>query len=298
MLKRKLMFLLIPALCYAASGAFEVAQVDWVRIHYHQADDANVQQILEAVNFSYPRISENLGLKFTGEVDIYLSSQPAEFGELTDWKLPKWAQGVALTSKKTIVLKSPRYSGSTHDLSKAAVHEFVHILLANEVGWVPLWLNEGLAVMLSGEGYFNDRPLTSASITGRFIPFRDLERVLKFNWADAQLAYQQSLSATRYLVSEFGWEAMRSLLWGLQSGQKYDKAFMDATGLWPDEFENEWLKKMGGKFRYSALKDLDFYVGYIFVPLLFLGGFLMWFRRRRTLKRWAEEEQYYDYYDY
>ena len=281
-----------------ADDNFQVARYSWITIYYHESDVENVEAILQAIDFSYPRISENLGLKFNGEVQIFLASKPAEFGQLTDWKLPGWAQGVALTDKNWIVLKSPKFSGSQHDLSKAAVHEFVHILLAQEVGWVPLWLNEGLAVMLSGEGYFDDRALTNASITGKFIPFRDMEKVLKFNWTDAQLAYQQSLAATRYFVSEFGWGAMNSLLLGLKNDIRYDKAFMEATGLWPDEFENEWLTEVGGSYRFSILKDLGFYVSYIFVPLLFLGGVLMWIRKKKTIRRWEEEDEYYDYEDY
>ena len=281
-----------------ADDNFQVARYSWITIYYHESDVENVEAILQAIDFSYPRISENLGLKFNGEVQIFLASKPAEFGQLTDWKLPGWAQGVALTDKNWIVLKSPKFSGSQHDLSKAAVHEFVHILLAQEVGWVPLWLNEGLAVMLSGEGYFDDRPLTNASITGKFIPFRDMEKVLKFNWTDAQLAYQQSLAATRYFVSEFGWQAMNSLLLGLKNDIRYDKAFMDATGLWPDEFENEWITEVGGSYRFSILKDLGFYVSYIFVPLLFLGGIVMWIRKKKTIRRWEEEDEYLDYEDY
>jgi len=293
-----IILILFSALPVFALSDWIVSTEEWVSVHHHPKETANVQAILDAVYFSYPLISENLGLKFTGKLEIYLASRPAEFGELTDWKLPAWAQGVAYSGKNMVVLKSPKYSGNRLDLAKAAVHEFIHILLATDVGRVPLWLNEGLAVMLSGEGYFDDRQLTSAAITGKFVPFRKMERVLKFDPGSAHLAYQQSLAATRYLVGEFGWGSVSKMLIGVKHGQAFDKAFFDATGMWPDEFEGEWIKLQGGRYKYSFLRHFDSYISYVFVPLLLLGGLAAYLRRRRILKRWEREEQYFDFGDY
>ncbi len=293
-----IILILFSALPVFALSDWVVSTEEWVSVHHHPKETANVQAILDAVYFSYPLISENLGLKFTGKLEIYLASKPAEFGELTDWKLPAWAQGVAYSGKNMVVLKSPKYSGNRVDLAKAAVHEFIHILLATDVGRVPLWLNEGLAVMLSGEGYFDDRQLTNAAITGKFVPFRKMERVLKFDPGSAHLAYQQALAATRYLVGEFGWGSVSRMLAGVKHGQAFDKAFFDATGMWPDEFEGEWIKLQGGRYKYSFLKNFDSYISYVFVPLLLLGGLAAYLRRRRILKRWKREEQYFDFGDY
>jgi len=293
-----LILIILPLYFLPVKGEWLVSTEDWVSVHHHESDAANVKAILDAVYFSYPDISDKLGLKFNGALEIYLASRPAEYGELTEWKLPVWSQGVAFTDKKMVVLKSPRYSGSQIDLSKAAVHEFIHILIANEVGRIPLWLNEGLAVMLSGEGYFDDRSLTQASFTGKFISLKEMERVLNFSPGEAQLAYQQALAITRYFAAQFGWEAVQKFLWGVKAGDDWEHAFMQATGLWMDEFENEWLKKMGGKYKYSALKDWNFYFSYVFLPLLALGGLFAYFRRRRIVKQWKREEDYYDYGDY
>jgi|GEM_PF-778236 len=293
-----LAFFFLPLIVLPLQAQWLESTEDWVMVHHHQADAANVQAILEAVYLSYNDISSNLGLQFHGKLEIYLAGKPAEFGELTDWKLPVWSQGVALTDKKMVVLKSPRYSGSKINLSKAAVHEFIHIFLASEVGRIPLWMNEGLAVMLSGEGYFDDAALSSASMTGKFIPFREMEQVLRFSPAEAQLAYQQALAVTRYWVTQFGWSSVQKFLWSVKAGDDWDHAFLQATGLWLDEFENEWLKKAGGRYKYSALKDLNFFFSWVFVPLIILGGVFAYFRRRRIVKKWKQEEEFFDYGDY
>lgn len=292
--------LLLSTNCFAYADEWQVSREDWVIVHHREADAANVQAILDAVYFSYPQISENLGLKFTGTLDIYLTERPSEFGELTDWKLPKWAQGVALTRENKVVLKSPKYSGTQIDLAKAAVHEFVHIMIANDVGGVPLWLNEGLAVMLSGEGYFDNMSLPHASLTKSFIPFSQLENVLKFDQNKAQLAYQQSLAGTQYLVEQFGWQRVSRLLLGIKAGIPYDKAFFEATGLWPDEFENEWLKNKGGTYKFYFLRDFSSVLWYTVVPILFISAVVIaFFRHRRIKRRWKEEEgEYFEYGDF
>lgn len=275
-----------------------VAQQGWVRIHYQEQDAANLPGIFSAVDASYPLISENLGVGFSGALNIYLASNNAEFGELTGWRLPPWAQGVAMPKRKMVVLKSPRWSGTQVDLGRAAVHEFVHILIEEDVGEIPLWLNEGLAVMLSGEIYFDEHALSGAALTGRFIPFDEIESVMKFNGLKAGLAYQQSLSAVRYLVLEFGWGGVRKIISGLREGESFEDAFMDATGLWPFEFEHEWTKDRGKIHRFSFLKDIHYFIGFIFGPLVLITGGWLWLRRRKTIRRWEEEERFNDYSDY
>ena len=111
-----ILILLLSVPVFALSD-WVVSTEEWVSVHHHPDEDTNVQAILDAVYFSYPQISDNLGLKFTGKLDIYLASKPAEFGELTDWKLPSWAKGVAFASRNIVVLKSPKYSGNQIDLA-------------------------------------------------------------------------------------------------------------------------------------------------------------------------------------
>lgn len=270
----------------------------WVRIHYHQADAGNVEAIIDAVNSGRLNIESMLGVEYRGRFDIYLASKSAEFGELTGWKLPGWTQGVALTEERIVVLKSPKFSGSAMDLAKAAQHEFIHIFLAEEVGRVPLWLNEGLAVFLSGEGYFDARTLHQASLGRKIISFREMESVLQFDPLKAQLAYSQALSAVQYLVAEFGTQALKKIFSGLSSGKNFDRAFFEATGLWPDEFENEWMDKVQSDYRFAFLKDLTYYLSFIFGPLAILSGVFLWYRRRKTILRWKEEERHSDYADF
>lgn len=274
-----------------------VIKRDWIKIHFQQEDFGNVENIFSSISKNYPLISNNLGVKFSGELNIYLASGNSEFGELTGWRLPPWVQGVALPKENIIVLKSPRWSGSQVDLSKAAIHEFIHILIETDIGSLPRWMNEGLCVLMSGEIYFNESALSSAALSGKFLKFDQIENVMSFNTTNAALAYQQSLSATRYLVQQFGWNGIRRIISNLKHGDNFEDAFFNALGLQNWEFELEWEQKRGKPHRWMFLKDLNYYLGYVFGPLVLLTGGWLWFRRRRTLKRWRTEEWYDNYPD-
>lgn len=267
-------------------------------MHYHPDDARNVDHIVQVISDSYELTTQNLGISFTGKLDIYLAHNGGEFGNLTGWQLKPWVQGVAYPGDNKIVLKSPRWSGSQVDLGRAAVHEFVHILLGNEIGRIPRWLNEGLAVMLSGEIYFDDKALVSASMRGKFLSFDQIEKMMSFNKVNAALGYQQSLSATQYFVSEFGWLTVQRLLSNIKSGMDFDEAFFQATGLYVWEFELEWEQNRGKMHKLTFLKDLDHYLSFVFGPLVLLAGLLLWLRRRRIKRRWAMEEKYDEMNEY
>jgi hypothetical protein len=281
-----------------ALGEVMITEDGVVRIYNHPEDANNVKVIIETFREYGSGIKSRLGLNTDRQLKIYIANSGAEFGQLTGWKLPLWAQGVAFPEENTIVLKSPRWSGSSFDLGRAAAHEYVHILINRGSEKVPLWLNEGLAVLLSGESYFDSRLISLSSLSGRFLTFDEMEEVLKFNHLKAGLAYQQSLSATQYLVSQFGWEAVRNIFKGLEAGEDFETAFMKSTGLWVNEFEAEWIEKRGKNLRLSFLKDLQYYLGFILVPLFIIIAGLLWWKRRKIKREWEEEEKLQDISDY
>ena len=272
-----------------------ITKQDWIKIHYQQEDAGNLESIFSAIAGTYPLISGNLGVTFSGELNIFLASSNSEFGELTGWRLPPWVQGVAQPKANRIVLKSPRWSGTQVVLSKAAVHEFIHILIETDIGELPRWMNEGLCVLMSGEIYFNENALSSAALRGNFLKFSEIENVMGFDANDAALAYQQSFSAVRYLVQEFGWDGVRRIISYIKHGNNFEEAFHSALGLYDWEFELEWEQNRGKKHRFMFLKDLDYYLGFVFGPLVLLTGAWLWFLRRRTLRRWKAEEWYDNY---
>ena len=290
--------ILLTVLSYPLSSQTLLLQREWIVVRYHPDDSRMVEHIFQIVQSHYSLLRMNLGVEFTGTLDIYLAANGADFGRNTGWRLPPWVQAVAMPDENRVVLKSPRWSGSQIDLGRAAVHEFVHILIAREIGDIPRWLNEGLAVMLSGEIYFDDEAISAAALSGRLLSFGEIEEMMRFNGFKAALAYQQSLSAVQYLVSQFGWEAVRRITAEMRRGVNFEEAFENATGMQVWEFELEWEATRGRMHRLTLLKDLNQYIAYLFAPLALLAGLFLYLRRRRIRKRWEDEEEHFDLSDY
>ena len=293
-----LLVIFFSSVCFAAD--WNTADSGWVRIHYHSDDIQNLSPIFQSLHSGRSMLYQRMGVAYRDSFVIYLASKPAEFGEITGWKLPKWTGAVAMPGRRTVVLKSPRFSGNINELAQTTVHEFIHIALGAEIGQLPVWMNEGLAVFLSGEGYFDSRELAQAAAGKDVLSFREMEEVMRYNSPKAALVYQQSLSAVRYLVSEFGPEVLHRLADYMSNGADFEQAFFRATGLYAVEFEDEWMKRMESEYRWAFLKDLTYYLSLVFAPLALIAGLILWRRRRRLVRQWQREDIYLDddFYNY
>lgn len=168
------------------------------------------------------------------------------------------------------VTAGPEWSGGLYDgkvrlpiggageltpiLRGVLVHEYTHVVVRELTkGNCPTWLNEGLAEVEGRKEY--DPPLAdleAAAKTGSFIPFPSLEKSLaSLNAKDAQLAYQQSYSIVRFMISAYGWHKVRDILVNLGNGMTVEgaiaKAFED-YGLDYQGIVREWQAEMGKEY--------------------------------------------------
>lgn len=137
-------------------------------------------------------------------------------------------------------------------LTRVLRHEFVHALLhertGGQLGAVPTWLNEGLAMQLAGD------------------PWPDLDRiiqgdvrlmalnVLEGNWMSmpanvATVAYLEGNSATLYLMDRYGMEKVREIIGLLATGQPIAVAIQDRLFISYEEFQHRWAETLNEKLR-------------------------------------------------
>lgn len=85
--------------------------------------------------------------------------------------LPSWVIGLSAGRRIWIVSKS-QWENQKIDMEQLILHEFVHIVLNSSVKEeLPLWINEGLAVYLSGQ--YQDYKLEQSHIRA-FVDFYEL----------------------------------------------------------------------------------------------------------------------------
>ena len=89
--------------------------------------------------------------QFTSEVVVEQVYSLKDMEELVGGPVPDWLIGMGM-GKRIWVLAKSKWKNKKMDLCQLILHEFVHLALNYKVRKsVPLWLNEGLAVYLSGQ---------------------------------------------------------------------------------------------------------------------------------------------------
>ncbi|HOJ69805.1 MAG TPA: hypothetical protein PLH06_13490 [Candidatus Hydrogenedentes bacterium] len=201
--------------------------------------------------------------------------------------------GLASPDKGLIVLMSPRNRPAGDDLKATVMHELTHVLLARNTRdeYLPRWLNEGVAMLVSGE-YFIASPITVGRmfLENRMIPYRDLNFAF-LNPGEEMVfndAYAQALSMTRFLRRRLGedrfWQVVR---------HTRDMPFADALreygGLTVLEFWDAYRRSLWVVAVVGILAS-----GSLFGPIALLSLLTWWRIRRRNqrvIERWEEEER-------
>ncbi|HOJ32599.1 MAG TPA: hypothetical protein PKY35_09870 [Candidatus Hydrogenedentes bacterium] len=236
--------------------------------------------------------SANLSLG-DSPVIVILCTNPTQFRMYAGaYSQPKIG-GIARPEEGIVVLKTPRFLGSFAEYRSVLRHELVHILLARntETGRMPSWLNEGIAMELSGERRWQSvMHVALMYLRGQIIPYRDLDWAFEQPGIEREFgnAYAQSLLMTKYLRKRLGDLAFWELVVDLKS-MSFGDALRKKLGMSPPEFFDEWIASL---WKLAVVGSVVsgfglFQAAAILVVLAFLR------QRRRgkeILERWALEE--------
>ncbi len=130
-----------------------------------------------------------------------------------------------------------------------AGHEIIHILVdragAGRLGFVPSWLNEGLAEFGNPEPSFSyDVALEFAIETDQLLPVIHMQ-AMPGDPEKAIIFYGQSRSIVSYMVYVYGPDRMRQLMATLKSGKRIDTAVEEVYGLTLEELDRLWRDAVG-----------------------------------------------------
>ncbi|MDZ7315345.1 MAG: peptidase MA family metallohydrolase [candidate division KSB1 bacterium] len=243
-----------------------------------------IRKAIEEITFDFDCFSEDT-------LVVYIAPSRRAFREMTNGTLPSWVGAFAVPNSRAMIIKSPRWS---QDLSfeTTIVHELTHLILHDclEGAEIPRWLDEGLAIFYSKEERRKTSTVLSKAIASNsLIPLDQIEWVLEYGRIKADLAYQESYSATLYFLQTYDIDGLRQLLGGLRRRLPLDECFILATGSSFRQFEAEWRAYISTHEKYVWLYELEdyFWVGVIFLAV---AAFIAkWIRKRRIEREWEEE---------
>ncbi|MDH5751096.1 MAG: peptidase MA family metallohydrolase [Deltaproteobacteria bacterium] len=213
-------------------------------------------------------------------------------------EIPPGAPGDALglysPASRTLFLRAPRsLSGSYWDLRGVMRHELVHgvLDLALEVP-VPLWLHEGLAILVAHElSYLDDAGLNARAVFGGLIPLSRLIAGFPADPAGRGQAYSQAASFVRFLLARNGMTGLHDLLREMDSGKDVFRAFSTVYGENLPTLENEWRDGLTVRFSWWTLLSASSLFVLIGTPLILAGALRRHLEKKKRLTQMVLQEE-------
>jgi hypothetical protein len=275
---------------------FEHRDLGWLQVASTPNASERLKPLLAEANAFREKLAASLGQTVLEHVELRIARTPEEMANVAPAALPPpaYAVGVAYPGLDLVLLTltEPRTSEGT-DLGEVFRHELAHIALNDAVRGqhVPTWFNEGLAIHLSGERFFDrQKTLWDARLSGTILPLDQIDRSFPSESYDVSIAYAESADFVRFLLRKADSARFIALVQRVRDGQAFNGALGNAYGTDVRKLEYQWRGEVDHKFNY--------------LPVI-MGGSLLWAalfgvmvaayvkRRRRakkTLARWAREE--------
>jgi tetratricopeptide (TPR) repeat protein len=138
----------------------------------------------------------------------------------------------------------------TSELEAVLFHEYTHAVVHRlSGGRAPTWLNEGLAQYFEDKREADYKTILSEVVAGGGV---DLSRIegsfMNLDAKGAAVAYALSLSATEYIIREYGIYASRRILEGLGGGQSLSESINATIFISYEELAIDWQRYLKRKF--------------------------------------------------
>ena len=275
---------------------WNVVRNDSVRIFYSQGNKTLAEDILDKTNQNLNELSRISGLKFSGEVRIFLAKNDDVWNSLTNNRLPDWSQAVTESRLATVYLQSKTTDGKS--LFTVLRHELVHILIGKNYSHpiIPRWFEEGVALMFSGENFSDHTSILSkANLTNSLLSLNEIENVLKFERSKANLAYAESFLSAKMIVDALGWNGLKLIFKETQIKQNWPDAFQAVLKMDLNQFEWRLQNEIKQKYRWNFILQSELFL-WILLPFIVVVVFIsIRIRNYKTYRRWEEEEKSEEY---
>lgn len=179
---------------------------------------------------------------------------------------------------------------------QALVHEFVHVYLGRVLhDPIPLWLNEGLAMVVAGQWDLGDAAALAAdSLFGALLPAERLADRFPREPAAQARAYRQSYSMTAFLLDlRYPTGGVSGLIADLatSAGQSAIQPLLNDPR-WVADFDRLWRRKWVRPGRITLILTSSGIFWILVTGLLMVAYMHKRRTRKRREARWALEEEF------
>jgi tetratricopeptide (TPR) repeat protein len=209
-----------------------------------EADQATWTVVLEILEEAYREIGQKFG-HFPAKTIVVVLHAKSTFQTATG--SPVWADGLFDPVLGRIQVPAQDALADHSWLTRVLRHEYVHALLHDQIGpagsAIPTWLNEGLAMELSGDRWSDLDQMMKQEFT--LIPLPALEGGWGGLSSDAAtLAYMEANSAVHYLIDRFGMHRVQELIAHLKANQALSTAMQSQLSMSYEQFQSRWMDQL------------------------------------------------------
>jgi tetratricopeptide (TPR) repeat protein len=209
-----------------------------------EADQATWAVVLEILEEAYREIGQKFG-HFPSKTIVVVLHAKSTFQSATG--SPAWADGLFDPVLGRIQVPAQDALADRAWLTRVLRHEFVHALLHDQLSSagnaIPTWLNEGLAMEMSGDRWSELDQILKQQFT--LIPLTALEGGWGGLSSDAAtVAYLEAQSAVHYLIDRFGMHQTQELLAHLKARQSLSAAMQSQLSMSYEQFQSRWMDQL------------------------------------------------------
>ncbi len=225
-----------------------------LNVHWYRGSPALAQQMVDTAEETLERLARETGVRFQEPIDIYLYETPGDLRRSLPGA-PGWIGGVAFPEHNVVLVVADEAHA---DYGRRTVsHELGHLVVErlsfNCLTDLPVWLNEGLAMVAEGEEDPHARQtLETAVAENRLLTLKQIESTFSAHAERASLSYAESYSVVRFLIDAYGAEKVHTLLTAFQEGVSTDEALQATYGFGVEQLEAAWRTSLG-----AATTDTD-----------------------------------------
>jgi len=226
---------------------------DRLTLYWYNGGKDLGQSLFDEANKTLDQIEADTGVKVKMPIKIFIYGNYNDLHDAIAVGSQEWTGGQAFTDQGSVVIG---VSPDNLDYGLIATpHELTHLVIhqatKNPFGDIPTWLDEGLAVYMSGEldasgmGY-NDRGVVAAAAKdGELMTLQTLSSSFPADPNQTTLAYAESGVVVEFIIKHYGKDAMAKLLDIFSQGSTYDDALKQALGVDMRGLDNAWRQSLG-----------------------------------------------------
>jgi hypothetical protein len=220
-----------------------------INLHYYNGGSSFGQQLHDAAAQALVRLSQDVGVTSDSPVDIYIYANSTDL-QYAILFAPTWVGGQAFPENNIVIIGIPT---DQLDWGKSTeAHELTHVLVGHLtfscLGFIPTWLNEGLAMYGQGGVQPSDQAQFDQAKSANQLPsLPSLNGEFSAEATRATLSYTEAWSVVNFMIKTYSRDKMTALLLDLKDGQTIDQALQAVYGFDINGLETAWRTSIGAK---------------------------------------------------